>query len=52
MISLSYKGDLDSEETHALIGKGVIIDAGGLNMNSTDNIEGMFLDKHGNNNIH
>ena len=47
MISFSYKGNPDSEETHALIGKGVIFDAGGLNIKPTGGIEGMFLDKHG-----
>lgn len=31
-----------------MIGKGVIFDAGGLNIKMTGNIEGMFLDKHGN----
>lgn len=30
-----------------MIGKGVIFDAGGLNIKATGNIEGMFLDKHG-----
>ena len=47
MISLHYKGNKDSDETHALIGKGVIFDAGGLNIKMTGFIEGMFLDKHG-----
>ena len=31
-----------------MIGKGVIFDAGGLNIKMTGNIEGMFLDKNGN----
>jgi leucyl aminopeptidase len=44
---LSYKGNPESNETHALIGKGVIFDAGGLNIKPTGGIEGMFLDKHG-----
>ena len=49
MISLHYKGNKDSEDIHALIGKGVIFDAGCLNIKMTGAIEGMFLDKHGKN---
>lgn len=32
MISLHYKGNPSSDKTHGLIGKGVIFDAGGLNI--------------------
>jgi len=51
MISLHYKGNKDSEDIHALIGKGVIFDAGGLNIKMTGAIEGMFLDKHGSSSV-
>lgn len=57
MVSLHYKGNAASEETHGLIGKGVIFDAGGINIKQTGiyidyklivgMCEGMFLDKHG-----
>lgn len=46
LISLHYKGNPGSEETQALIGKGVIFDAGGLNIKMAM-IDKMNQDKDG-----
>ena len=47
IINLFYKGDQNSEEIMALIGKGITFDAGGLNIKTTGYMENMYLDKSG-----
>lgn len=32
---------------YSIVGKGIVFDAGGLNIKPTGSMEGMFLDKHG-----
>ncbi len=47
-IVVEYKGDADSDKfTHAVLGKGVTFDTGGLNLKPTGHIESMHLDKSG-----
>lgn len=48
MINFLYEGNkADSKNIYALVGKGIVFDAGGLNIKPTGSMEGMFLDKHG-----
>lgn len=48
MIILQYKGDKTSNKiSHAIVGKGLTFDTGGLNLKPTNYIEDMYLDKHG-----
>jgi leucyl aminopeptidase len=44
---MTYKGDPSSEIIHAMIGKGVIFDTGGLNLKPTGFMEDMYVDKGG-----
>lgn len=48
MVILHYNGK-QSEKTvsHAIVGKGLTFDTGGLNLKPTNYIEDMYLDKHG-----
>jgi leucyl aminopeptidase len=46
-INLKYNGNPDSDEYHAIIGKGVIFDVGGTNMKQGPLMFWMFLDKGG-----
>lgn len=47
IINLFYRGNPDSEEIIALIGKGITFDSGGLNIKPTGSMETMYLDKCG-----
>jgi leucyl aminopeptidase len=48
MIILTYEGHKESKVfTHAVVGKGLTFDTGGLNLKPTGFIEDMYLDKHG-----
>lgn len=47
IVYLSYKGDPESSDTLALVGKGLCYDTGGLNLKGSGNIETMYTDKHG-----
>lgn len=48
MIILTYKGNEESDVIeHAVVGKGLTFDSGGLNLKPTNYIEDMYLDKHG-----
>ena len=47
MINLTFKNDPTSEDTHAFVGKGVVFDAGGLNIKPTGFMEDMYMDKAG-----
>jgi len=47
LINLSFTNDPDSEETHAFVGKGMVFDAGGLNIKPTGSMEDMYMDKAG-----
>lgn len=44
---MHYQGNTDSEETLALVGKGVTYDTGGLNLKPTGSMEDMYGDKNG-----
>ena len=44
---MTYRGNKDSEEIHALVGKGITFDTGGLHLKSYGNMETMHLDKSG-----
>lgn len=46
-INLTYTGNPDSDEYHALVGKGVIFDLGGSNIKQGPLMYWMFLDKGG-----
>lgn len=46
-VNLAYKGNPDSNEWIAFVGKGVCFDTGGYNLKTTAGIKDMFLDKHG-----
>lgn len=46
-INLTYKGNPESKENIALIGKGLTFDAGGLNIKPTGFMETMYIDKCG-----
>jgi leucyl aminopeptidase len=48
MIILTYHGNpSDKLISHAVVGKGLTFDTGGLNLKPTNYIEDMYLDKHG-----
>jgi leucyl aminopeptidase len=48
LIVLTYKGDKANKTfSHAIVGKGLTFDTGGLNLKPTNYIEDMYLDKHG-----
>lgn len=48
MIILTYRGKPENKEiSHAIVGKGLTFDTGGLNLKPTNFIEDMYLDKHG-----
>lgn len=48
LVSVSYKGNPDSEETDfSIIGKGLTFDTGGLNLKPSRYIEDMYMDKGG-----
>jgi leucyl aminopeptidase len=47
LIVMTYKGDKTKGFSHAIVGKGVTFDTGGLNLKPTHFIEDMYLDKHG-----
>ena len=47
MVILEYKGSNEKAISHAIIGKGVTYDTGGLNLKPTGYMETMYLDKHG-----
>jgi leucyl aminopeptidase len=48
IIILSYKGNKNEKDfSHAIVGKGLTFDTGGLNLKPTNSIEDMYLDKHG-----
>jgi leucyl aminopeptidase len=46
-INLTYNGNPDSDEYHALVGKGVIFDVGGTNIKQGPLMYYMYLDKGG-----
>ena len=47
LIVINYKGDPDSPDSIALVGKGITFDTGGLNLKPTGSIENMHLDMCG-----
>ncbi|CAD8104032.1 unnamed protein product [Paramecium sonneborni] len=47
LINLTYRGNKDSQQLHALVGKGITFDTGGLHLKSYGNMETMHLDKSG-----
>ncbi len=47
MIVVEYKGDINTNEYSALIGKGITFDTGGNNLKPTGSMEDMFMDKGG-----
>lgn len=48
MVVLSYRGKPEEKTfSHAIVGKGLTFDTGGLNLKPTNYIEDMYLDKHG-----
>jgi leucyl aminopeptidase len=48
IIILTYNGLKESNKySHAIVGKGLTFDTGGLNLKPTNYIEDMYLDKHG-----
>jgi len=47
LINLTYKGNTNSDEFTALIGKGVTFDTGGYNLKPTGYMEDMYCDKLG-----
>lgn len=48
MIILSYKGKpKENKISHAIVGKGVTFDTGGLSLKRLKNIKDMYYDKHG-----
>jgi leucyl aminopeptidase len=48
VIILTYKGKPEDKNiSHAIVGKGLTFDTGGLNLKPTNFIEDMYLDKHG-----
>ena len=46
-INLTYNGNPDSQEYVAFVGKGVVFDAGGLDIKTAVGMKEMYLDKHG-----
>ncbi len=47
IIILKYLGGEGEKVSHAIVGKGLTFDTGGLNLKPTNYIEDMYLDKHG-----
>jgi leucyl aminopeptidase len=47
LVLLTYRGNCESEELIALVGKGITFDSGGLNLKPTGSIEEMYLDNSG-----
>lgn len=48
LIILNYRGNPESDViSHAIVGKGLTFDTGGLNLKGTNFIETMYYDKHG-----
>jgi len=48
MVILHYQGKPSEKSiSHAIVGKGLTFDTGGLNLKPTNSIEDMYLDKHG-----
>ena len=48
MVILSYTGKpKENKISHAIVGKGLTFDTGGLNLKKTNFIEDMYIDKHG-----
>jgi leucyl aminopeptidase len=47
IIILKYLGGAGDNISHAIVGKGLTFDTGGLNLKPTNYIEDMYLDKHG-----
>ncbi|CAD8188362.1 unnamed protein product [Paramecium octaurelia] len=47
LINLTYRGNKDSQQLHALVGKGITFDTGGLHLKSYGHMEKMYLDKSG-----
>ena len=47
LIAVHYKGNPDSEDNLALVGKGLTYDTGGLNLKPTGSMEDMYGDKNG-----
>lgn len=47
LINMTYRGDPSSHEIHALIGKGLTFDAGGLHIKPYGSMEEMYIDKGG-----
>ncbi|CAD8102873.1 unnamed protein product [Paramecium primaurelia] len=47
LINLTYRGNKNSQELHALVGKGITFDTGGLHLKSYGHMENMYLDKSG-----
>ncbi len=48
MVILHYQGkEAQKSISHAIVGKGLTFDTGGLNLKPTNYIEDMYLDKHG-----
>ena len=47
LVVIRYRGDVKSQKSIALVGKGITFDSGGLNLKSSGNIEGMRSDMAG-----
>lgn len=47
MVIIEYKGNPQSTENIALVGKGVVFDAGGVNIKTGGGMTDMHLDKGG-----
>lgn len=47
LILMEYRGDPDSKETYAIVGKGITFDTGGLNLKPTGSMETMKCDMAG-----
>ena len=47
LVMVHYQGDPESDQTLALVGKGITFDTGGLNLKGTGYMEDMYNDKNG-----
>jgi leucyl aminopeptidase len=47
LVNLTYRGNPDSKEVIAYVGKGLCFDSGGLNIKTGNHMSGMHLDKSG-----
>jgi len=47
LVVIEYKGNAESKENIAIVGKGITFDSGGLNLKPTGGIETMYLDMSG-----